>query len=67
MDDRPYEFRCRQCGRLYVECPARADGEDTFVGYYPCVCSMDAYFINRNDGETYAEYRHRVGRLPVTA
>ena len=27
--------RCELCGRALTPCPARWDGEDTFVGFYP--------------------------------
>lgn len=30
--------RCEDCGRALTPCPARWDGEDTYVGYYACPC-----------------------------
>lgn len=30
--------RCEDCDSLLRPCPARVDGEETYVGYYPCQC-----------------------------
>jgi hypothetical protein len=30
---------CVGCGKPLIPCPARFDGEDTFVGYFPCTCN----------------------------
>jgi hypothetical protein len=33
--------RCKDCARQLTPCPAklRADGEQTYVGFYPCQCN----------------------------
>jgi hypothetical protein len=30
---------CKDCGRKLTPCPARFDGEPTYVGFYPCQCN----------------------------
>lgn len=30
---------CEDCGRRLTPCPARWDGEDTYVGFYRCSCA----------------------------
>lgn len=30
--------RCELCGAKLDPCPSRCDGEDTYCGFYPCLC-----------------------------
>ena len=44
-------YWCVDCGRKMLPCPARADGEDTYVGYHGCKCRSDDPFGHRHDGD----------------
>ena len=62
------ESRCPDCGRKFLPCPARWDGEPTTVGFYPCVCSYESWLANREDGEGLGGYRRRMNtEFPVAA
>lgn len=55
------EKQCESCGRPMIPAPARFDGEDTFVGFMPCACSWTAFLDNRFDGESFDDYKSRIG------
>lgn len=54
---------CPHCGRRLRPAPARFEGEDTFCGFMPCVCSWTAYLDRRHDSESWEEYRERINQL----
>ena len=54
-------MNCPDCGRPLRPCPAWVDGEETSVGFFPCVCSWTVFLDHRQPGETYTEYRQRIG------
>ena len=57
---------CPDCGREMKPCPARVDGEDTFIGFYPCVCSRAAWLNDecREYGVSYEEYLEHLPTSP---
>lgn len=52
------EAACKDCGRKMRPAPARRDGEETTVGYFPCECSW-TYYNNHIAGQglSYEDYR----------
>lgn len=44
-------YQCVDCGRVAVPCRARADGEDTYVGYHPCECGSKDQFGHTHQGK----------------
>lgn len=60
---------CANCGREMKPCPARIDGVlDTFVGYYQCACSREAWLNDecREWGIGYEEYLEYLPTFPRT-
>ena len=58
-------MNCEMCGREMRPAPARFDGEDTFVGFFPCVCSRTAW-LNcgcREYGSTYEEHLEHCAKV----
>ena len=51
-------MNCEKCGREMIPAPARFDGEETTVGFFPCVCSRTAWLSCgcREYGSTYEEH-----------
>jgi len=58
-------MNCEKCGREMRPAPARFDGEDTTVGFFPCVCSREAW-LNcscRENGSTYGEHLQHCAKV----
>lgn len=58
---------CETCGRELSPAPARFDGEDTFVGYMPCVCSRTAWLNSADKWEGGITYEEYLENLSVSA
>ena len=58
-------MNCEKCGREMRPAPSRFDGEDTTVGFFPCVCSRTAWMncSCREYGSTYEEHMEHCAKV----